>query len=263
MFKGGDVVGKLTILKRIGEDNFLCKCECGNNIIRSRDTLRNGAGRGCGCYFHILKYDIYIKQEQRYIYTSYIGMRYRCYKKTDISYPNYGGRGIKICDEWLNDFVAFYQWAIKNGAKPGLSIDRIDVNGNYEPSNCRWANPKEQGRNKRTNRRITVNGITRCLSEWAELLCISDTSLSRGLEKDSNYIQKRLNNTLPKRINHFRNVFQYDLNGNLIKKHKSIKAAAEFIGSKYDAINSACRRNTHRHKGCLWYFGELKWIEMD
>jgi hypothetical protein len=93
-------------------------------------------------------------------------MRERCYYPKENRYAQYGGRGITVCDEWKNDFQAFYDWAMANGYNDDLSIDRIDVNGNYEPSNCRWATLEEQANNKRTSHLITIGGETFTLSEW-------------------------------------------------------------------------------------------------
>lgn len=94
-------------------------------------------------------------------------MKTRCLNKNDEHFPLYGGRGITICDEWKHDFQAFYDWAMANGYQDNLTIDRIDVNGNYEPSNCRWLTRQEQNFNKRNTIFVTLNGETKSLAEWA------------------------------------------------------------------------------------------------
>lgn len=104
------------------------------------------------------------------LYMTYYRLKQKCYNSNNKDYPNYGGRGITICDEWLNDFMSFYDWAINNNYRDDLTIDRIDVNGNYDPSNCRWVDTKTQNRNKRTNLQYTINGETHCLGEWCEIL---------------------------------------------------------------------------------------------
>lgn len=97
----------------------------------------------------------------------------RCTNKNDVGWHNYGGRGICVCDKWRNDFSAFRDWAFENGYGEHLSIDRIDVNGNYCPENCRWATAKEQGNNTRFNHRLTLNGVSRTIAEWSEETGIS------------------------------------------------------------------------------------------
>ena len=84
-------------------------------------------------------------------------MKERCLNKKNPAFKNYGGRGISVCAEWISDFMNFYTWAINNGYNDNLSIDRINNNGNYEPNNCRWADKKEQGRNKRNNVIVIIN----------------------------------------------------------------------------------------------------------
>lgn len=101
------------------------------------------------------------------LWNSYTKMKRRCYNPEDIGYIHYGGRGIKVCDEWKDNPSSFFKWAKENGYRDDLTIDRIDVNGNYEPSNCRWATKKEQARNKTNNRWYTFNGKTQVLSDWA------------------------------------------------------------------------------------------------
>ena len=110
-------------------------------------------------------------------------MKKRCINSSDRLFKYYGGRRITICEEWKNDFQAFYDWAMANGYKDDLTIDRIDVNGNYEPSNCRWANSKLQARNMRNNNFVTYKGETHCLSEWAELYNISYKTFWKRLKK--------------------------------------------------------------------------------
>lgn len=105
----------------------------------------------------------------------------RCHNPNNRQYCSYGGRGITVCDEWRNDYPCFREWALKNGYAQGLTIDRIDNNGGYSPQNCRWATYKEQNRNKRSNRNITLNGETKCLSEWAEFFGIGVPIVTRRL----------------------------------------------------------------------------------
>lgn len=100
----------------------------------------------------------------------YYRMKGKCYNVNDDHYKYYGKRGIKICDEWLNDFQAFYEWSIENGYNDNLTLDRIDVNGNYEPDNCRWITQKQQTRNRRYCKYYTINNKSLCLGEWCEIL---------------------------------------------------------------------------------------------
>ena len=102
----------------------------------------------------------------------YYNMIRRCYDSARREYPHYGGRGIKVCDEWKNDCCVFYRWARDNGYKEGLQLDRTDNNGNYCPENCRWVTPKENSNNRRNTRKITYKGKIKALSEWADELNI-------------------------------------------------------------------------------------------
>lgn len=108
------------------------------------------------------------KEPQR-LYYAWSNMRKRCYQKQNAKYKSYGGRGVKVCSEWLHSFPAFRDWAIANGYKDNLTIDRIDTNGDYEPSNCRWVTQKIQQNNRRNNHPIEFNGETHTMAEWAEI----------------------------------------------------------------------------------------------
>lgn len=117
------------------------------------------------------------------LYNTWCRMKMKCYNKNDSHYPYYGGRGITVCDEWLNNVMTFHDWAINNGYRDDLSIDRIDVNGNYEPNNCRWVDQKAQVRNRRNTIQITYKGETKPLAEWCELLNLNYGTLKRRYYK--------------------------------------------------------------------------------
>lgn len=104
---------------------------------------------------------------------AYTHMLERCYKPNCASFSNYGGRGIEVCNEWKSDNKAFFQWAIANGYEDGLSLDRIDPNGNYCPSNCRWVTNKVQQNNRRNNVYVEIDGVRRTVAEWSEIYGIS------------------------------------------------------------------------------------------
>ena len=113
------------------------------------------------------------------IYSIWKGIKTRCYNEKHVHYNSYGGRGIVVCNEWKDSFEAFYEWSMANGYSENLTLDRIDVNGNYEPSNCRWSTRKEQLNNKRNNIMITHNGKTQTLSQWANETGINYYKLRR------------------------------------------------------------------------------------
>lgn len=149
---------------------WMCKCDCGNEVIAYASNLKNGHAKSCGC----LKLKAKGMSNKR-IYTIYKGMLRRCYNTNDRGYKNYGAKGVIICDQWLGEdgLYNFIEWALSNGYSDNLSIDRIDVNGNYEPSNCRWANDIIQANNKRTTTFLLYNGVKKPLTQWAKEFNIS------------------------------------------------------------------------------------------
>lgn len=162
--------GRLTVLGYAGGSKWHCRCDCGEERIIHTGALNFGVNKSCGC-----KSRDFIKGmatthglSKDPLYIVWQGIKHRCYNPKAKHYKSYGGRGITICEEWLNDFVPFYEWAISTGYRKGLTIDRIDVNGNYCPENCRWATQKEQMNNVRHNRMITHNGETKTARQWAD-----------------------------------------------------------------------------------------------
>lgn len=174
----GQRFGRLIALEEVGRDKqgyvlWKCQCDCGNEKIASTKYLGRGTS-SCGCIAREMKQKQLTKHGKRYtrLYATHRAIMQRCTNPNLKAYANYGARGIKICDEWKDSFEVFEKWAYENGYDDSLTIDRIDHNGDYEPSNCRWVNMKTQQRNKRSNVRISYKGEEHCLSEWAEIFGI-------------------------------------------------------------------------------------------
>lgn len=147
----GQKFGRLTVIDRYDQKRWTCKCECGNITHSDGYQLRQGNVKSCGCYQHELCGDQHRTHgfSKTRLYRIYYKMKERCYRPKNDNYKYYGGLGVIICDEWLNDFKRFAEWALSNGYSDNLTIDRIDPSGNYEPSNCRWITIQEQQRNRR------------------------------------------------------------------------------------------------------------------
>lgn len=205
----GQKFGRLTVIKRIGSNKqreaiWLCKCECGNEKVVVGSSLRKGQTQSCGCLMkeRIKKANTKHGCKGTKLYECWHHMKERCYLKNFHGYFNYGGRGITMCDEWKNDFITFRDWAISNGYKDGLTIERIDVNGNYCPENCRWITMKEQQRNKRNTFYVTYKGVTKPLVEWSEVLNISYYTLRERLVGMDWSIEKTLTTPVKEKKRH-------------------------------------------------------------
>ena len=127
---------------------------------------------------------------RKHLVDIHYGVKQRTTNASHPKYKDYGARGIKMCSEWLNSFAAFYEWAIANGYEIGLTLDRIDNNGNYEPSNCRWATHDVQNNNSRHNVYITYNGETHTLKQWANILNIKYDTLKFRIRRAKWSIEK-------------------------------------------------------------------------
>ena len=173
--------GNLTVISNYGKIKgstyWQCQCDCGKIKIMNHYNLLNGKSTSCGC----LKGQKISKNKSTHdktntkIYKLWLGIKARCNNINNPKYKNYGGRGIKVCNEWQNDFMSFYNWATNNGYNENAeygkcTIERIDVNGDYEPSNCTFKNLKEQANNRTTNVFIEYNGENHTLKQWSEIL---------------------------------------------------------------------------------------------
>lgn len=117
------------------------------------------------------------------LYKTYWAMINRCNNIKMKSYPRYGGRGIKVCDTWMDDFLNFKEWALNNGYSEKLTLDRIDNNGNYEPSNCRWVSIKEQCNNRSTNHKVIINNISKGITEWCKIYNVPLSTVLNRISK--------------------------------------------------------------------------------
>lgn len=147
---------RLTVIRENGRDSgghmlYLCECNCGNQISAPLSRLKSGNTKSCGCFRKENTHNMRIKHGMKgtRLYRIWRSMKDRCYNPNFKDYSLYGGRGITVCQEWLNDFSAFYDWAVTHGYADNLSIDRMDNDKGYSPDNCRWATALEQRLNQR------------------------------------------------------------------------------------------------------------------
>jgi hypothetical protein len=171
---------------------WYCKCDCGNYKNIYATNLINGKTKSCGCLqkkMTSLKNGTH-RLRKHPLYTKWIGMRERCYYEKCDSYKLYGAIGVTVCDEWKNDFMAFYNWAIKNGWKDGLQLDKdkkaLELNVKpmiYSPEFCSFLSPRENSNNRKTNRILKHNGEELTISKWAEKLNINKSTIATRIHR--------------------------------------------------------------------------------
>lgn len=178
----GQTFGRLTVIQR-AEDKilkgsgkrvvmWLCQCSCGQIVKVQGSNLRRHVVNSCGCFkrekaTNNIKHGYARRQNNHRLYQIWCGMKCRCFNSNHKDYAFYGARGIVVCNEWKKNFISFQEWSISNGYQSTLTLDRIDNNGNYEPSNCRWVSRKRQANNTRQNHFLTLNNETLTLTEWS------------------------------------------------------------------------------------------------
>lgn len=251
----GRKFGRLTAIQLIGSKNkksmWLCKCDCGNILEVTGVHLRNGNTKSCGCLTK--KHGMFGTR----IYNLWHTMKERCYVPTQTSYKIYGGRGIKVCDEW-QDFIPFMEWAYANGydenaPRGQCTLDRIDPNGDYCPENCRWVSMSAQSNNKTNNVYLEYQGIIDTLSNHARRMGINPV-LAEG-----RYLKNmELSNVFKVgRVGEVKKVAQYDKEMKLIKIWDSCKILCK--ETKYKEINIRSCLSYHRKTsyGYIWkYYDE-------
>lgn len=187
----GQKFGMLTVIGRAPNKSnnvrWNCICDCGNETIQSTSHLTSGHTKSCGCFrvryareshtIHGCGFD------DNRLYRIWKHMKERCSNPNVKCYKRYGGKGVKVCDEWLHDFKAFYDWAMANGYSEDLTLDRIDYNGSYSPENCRWATYKQQANNTSRNLVYEYDGRVMTLSQWSEYTGINYMTLMGRIKR--------------------------------------------------------------------------------
>lgn len=201
----GDKYGRLEIVRLISKryvnkgGSWICRCECGNERVLPESTIVELSSCGCSRWSHVTTHKLSKTPE----HSTWTHIKQRCNNPNNDGFYLYGGRGIKVCQRWMDSFEAFYH---DMGERPSSrhQIDRIDSNGNYEPGNCRWATSAEQLRNTRRTRLLTFNGRTQCLADWATEVRIDKRTLQHRIVKFGWSVDEAL--TTPAVSNYIRRV---------------------------------------------------------
>lgn len=200
----GEKFNRLTVIRYLEPSerktrgyNWLCRCDCGNYIHANASKLKTRHTKSCGCVLKEYTRSMNLKYKHRdnRMYGILRAAYSRCCNPKNPRYKDYGGRRITICSEWIDPehgFDNFYEWSMKNGYNKNLTIDRIDVNGNYEPNNCRWISNLEQQSNRRNNKKFEYNGENKTITEWSRELDITYGALRWNLVNKNMTLQEYL-----------------------------------------------------------------------
>lgn len=254
----GNKYGKLIVLEysytKAKKRYWKCQCDCGSIVYIPTINLTSGNTKSCGCLKHEIKSNyIHGKQKTR-LYHIWQGMKSRCLNPNSIKFKNYGGRGIKICEEWKNNFMSFYNWAIENSyntnkTRAEQTLDRINNNDDYKPSNCRWTTHSQNCRNRNNNAYLTKDGVSKTIVEWSEELNLNSKIIYERAKKytDINDILSQENLTRKK---HLSNTGEFGISktkrGKFIVyiKHKYIgqyKTLSEAIQKREEVVKNVIR----------------------
>lgn len=271
--KSGDKFGKLTIVQETTPHvtpcgtirrSFVCKCDCGNVVVRRLGAFRKkDVNHSCGCLdierIANLNRKYTKEQTNSFLYSTWHGMKQRCYDSNNSHYKYYGDKGILVCDEWLDDYISFYNWSLSNGASKEFTLDRINVNGNYEPSNCRWVDAITQANNKNKNRLIEYNGERLSVMQWSRKTGIKEATIRMRLDRYNYSAGEALGYEPHKtkqydRKNRRKPIEQYSLNGELVKLWSSAQEASEILGISINSIRNCATGVYNTGNGFIWRY---------
>ena len=257
---------RLYVAERAGSKNgqatWLCRCDCGNMVVMEGRNLTNGYRKSCGC---ISVENAKNARHRDSLYSVWNGIKNRCYNPNTENYQYYGGRGITVCDEWLNDFEAFKKWMLEHGydySKPyqEQEVDRKDNSKGYSPDNCRIVTHTQNARNTRNNKFLTYNGETLTAGGWAEKLGVPMARIKERMKKsdDAEYIlfaepRSQRSNTGIKGISYQKSNGKYILYMNR-KYIGSFKTLEEAVKRKEEYLleisKNITRQNTNQNRRC-------------
>ena len=195
----GNSFGLWRVIKRVENDKhnkarWLCVCSCGAEKVVSANNLVSGRSNNCGCVRRektVTRSTSHGKSKTK-LYRTWAKMKERTTNENVPAFKNYGGRGIVVCDEWLEDFRSFYVWALANGYDENLTIDRIDNNGPYSPNNCRWTTMKQQNNNRRSNHILAMGEVSHTIAEWEAITGINKSAIWDRINKLGWSVEKAL-----------------------------------------------------------------------